>query len=76
MSAEISPGSKPLEEIHFPQDFILVFGSEGKGIDQEILAISDEIVHIEMDSRVKSLNVSSSSAIILNAARQRNQHCG
>ncbi len=76
VSAEISPGSKPLDEIHFPQDFILVFGSEGNGIDEDILAISDEIVHINMDSRVKSLNVSSSSAIIMNAARQRNQHCG
>lgn len=76
VSAEIYTGSKPLDEFTFPKDFVLVLGSEGNGIDQDILAISDEIVHIEMDSRVKSLNVSSSSAIILNAARQRNQLCG
>lgn len=76
VSAEISSGSKPLDECTFPKDFVLVLGSEGNGIDKDILAISDEIIHIEMDSRVKSLNVSSSSAIILNAARQRNQHCG
>jgi tRNA G18 (ribose-2'-O)-methylase SpoU len=50
-----------------------VLGSEGNGIDENILAISDDIVHISMDSRVKSLNVSSSSAIILNAARQRSR---
>jgi tRNA G18 (ribose-2'-O)-methylase SpoU len=51
----------------------VVLGSEGNGIDESILAISDEIIHVPMDSRVKSLNVSSSSAIIMHAARQRNQ---
>lgn len=76
ISAEISSGSKALHEFRFPEDFVLVFGSEGNGVDKDILAISDEIIHIEMDPRVKSLNVSSSSAIILHAARQRNQHCG
>lgn len=76
ISAEIATQSIPLSTFEFPHDFILVLGSEGKGIDEEILAISDNIVHISMDSRVKSLNVSSSSAIILHAARQRNQHCG
>lgn len=76
ISAEISSGSKALHEFRFPEDFVLVFGSEGNGVDKDILAISDEIIHIEMDPRVKSLNVSSSSAIILHAARQSNQHCG
>jgi TrmH family RNA methyltransferase len=65
-----------LNDYVFPQDFIVVLGSEGNGIEKDILAISDDIIHIPMDSRVKSLNVSSSSAIILHAARQRNQQCG
>jgi tRNA G18 (ribose-2'-O)-methylase SpoU len=76
ISAEINSYSRSLNDYDFPQDFIVVLGSEGNGIDENILAISDDIVHISMDSRVKSLNVSSSSAIILHAARQRNQQCG
>lgn len=76
ISAEINPRSRSVNDYQFPEDFILVFGSEGYGIDESILAISDEIVHIPMNPRIKSLNVSSSSAIILHAARQRNQHCG
>ena len=76
ISAEINSHSRSLIDYVFPQDFIVVLGSEGNGIDENILAISDDIIHIPMDSRVKSLNVSSSSAIILHAARQRNQQCG
>jgi tRNA G18 (ribose-2'-O)-methylase SpoU len=76
ISAEINSYSRSLNDYVFPQDFIVVLGSEGNGIDENILAISDDIIHIPMDSRVKSLNVSSSSAIILHAARQRNQQCG
>jgi tRNA G18 (ribose-2'-O)-methylase SpoU len=76
ISAEINSHSRSLNDYVFPQDFIVVLGSEGNGIEKDILAISDDIIHIPMDSRVKSLNVSSSSAIILHAARQRNQQCG
>ena len=73
ISAEINSHSRSLNDYEFPQDFIVVLGSEGTGVDEKILAISDDIIHIPMDSRIKSLNVSSSSAIILHAARQRNQ---
>jgi tRNA G18 (ribose-2'-O)-methylase SpoU len=76
ISAEIISHSKSLNDFVFPENYMLVLGSEGNGVDEDILAISDEIIHIPMDSRIKSLNVSSSSAIILNAARQRNQQCG
>lgn len=73
ISAEINSHSRSLNDYEFPQDFIVVLGSEGTGVDEKILAISDAIIHIPMNSRIKSLNVSSSSAIILHAARQRNQ---
>jgi tRNA G18 (ribose-2'-O)-methylase SpoU len=76
ISAEILPNSISVNEMEFPKDCIIVFGSEGKGVDDDILAISDHIIHIPMNSLVKSLNVSSSSAIILHRASQRNQHCG
>lgn len=69
ISAEITPISKNVSSYKFPPDFILVFGSEGYGISNDILAISDEIVHIPMSNSVNSLNVSSSSAVILHAAK-------
>jgi len=71
ISAEITPISKDVSTFTFPQDFILVFGSEGHGISNEILAISDEILHIPMFQSVNSLNVSSSSAIFLHAAKDQ-----
>ena len=69
ISAEITPNSKNVSTYKFPQDFIMVFGSEGYGVSNDILAISDEIIHIPMFNLVNSLNVSSCSAIILHAAK-------
>jgi tRNA G18 (ribose-2'-O)-methylase SpoU len=69
ISGEIASSSVSVTDFSFPQDFILVLGSEGYGIHDEILAISDSIVHIPMSSHLKSLNVSSSSAILLHAAK-------
>ena len=72
ISAEITPNSMNVENVAFPKEFILVLGSEGYGIDEGILAISDFIVHIPMSGLIKSLNVSSSSAIILHTAMTKN----
>jgi tRNA G18 (ribose-2'-O)-methylase SpoU len=49
----------------------LVFGSEGQGIESKILSIADEIIDIPMYNNVKSLNVSSSSAVFMYAAKLR-----
>ena len=73
ISGEITATSVSVTNFSFPKDFVLVLGSEGYGIDDEILAISDSIVHIPMSSKIKSLNVSSSSAILLHAAMSSNR---
>lgn len=73
ISGEITATSVSVTNFSFPKDFVLVLGSEGYGIDDEILAISDSIVHIPMSSQIKSLNVSSSSAILLHAAMSSNR---
>ncbi|HVR40366.1 MAG TPA: RNA methyltransferase, partial [Thermoanaerobaculia bacterium] len=46
------------------RDAILVFGNEGAGVSEEILLASRRIA-IPMSSRVESLNVASSAAILL-----------
>ncbi|MBI5324386.1 MAG: RNA methyltransferase [Ignavibacteriae bacterium] len=75
ISAEIESKSIPLTKYKFPSKFALVFGNEGKGIERDILNISDLIINIPITGNVNSLNVASSSAVILSKIyEQRNQN--
>ena len=50
----------------------IIMGSEGKGISQSMLALSDERAAIPMTGEITSLNVSVASAIFMyEAVRQR-----
>jgi len=51
----------------------LVLGGEGPGLSQQVVAAADQRVTIPMESPVESLNVASSAAVILYAAR-RSRH--
>jgi tRNA G18 (ribose-2'-O)-methylase SpoU len=44
---------------------VLILGSEGHGIDSQILGFSDAILEVPIDSQVDSLNVASAAAILL-----------
>ncbi|MBU3965252.1 RNA methyltransferase [Patescibacteria group bacterium] len=44
--------------------FCLALGSETRGVDKKILAISDRFIKIEMGGEIESLNVASAAAII------------
>jgi len=70
IASEINRNSIPINEIKFTRNSVIVFGSEGKGISEDILNICDKIVHIPITSEVQSLNVASSSAIILSKLNQ------
>ncbi len=69
ISIEISNNSIPIdifaENLNTMNKHIFVFGSEGGGVDLEILKMSDIVVHIPMDLSINSLNVAASSAISL-----------
>lgn len=52
-------------------DCCLVFGSEGSGIREKVLAACDEAVEIPMEKGVDSLNVASASAVFLFEARRQ-----
>ena len=61
----LDTNSKKISEICKVFDKIcIVFGNEGQGVDQEILALSDEKLMIEM-ANIDSLNVAVSAGIIL-----------
>jgi tRNA G18 (ribose-2'-O)-methylase SpoU len=56
---------KVLSQADFTRDCCVVFGSEGHGISQEVLAACDEAVAIPMSNEVDSLNVSAAAAVFL-----------
>lgn len=63
--------SQTITELDLSQPIALVFGTEKKGISDEVIALSDEFVTIPMYGFTESFNISVSVAIILNTLRQR-----
>jgi tRNA G18 (ribose-2'-O)-methylase SpoU len=64
---------RALYEGSFATECCIVFGSEGEGISENVLAACDELVAIPMNDGVDSLNVASASAVFLyEVQRQRN----
>ena len=64
-AAEISKGSTYLSNVITPKKWVLIMGHEGKGISQKVLELCDEVVTIEMQEGIKSLNVSVAASIIM-----------
>ena len=56
---------KVLSQADFTGDCCVVFGSEGHGISQQVLAACDEAVAIPMANQIDSLNVSAAAAVFL-----------
>jgi tRNA G18 (ribose-2'-O)-methylase SpoU len=61
-----------IQQANFAGDCCIVFGSEGQGISEPVLAACDECVAIPMSNEVDSLNVGSAAAVFLyETLRQR-----
>jgi len=56
---------KPIQEMMFPRQRLLVMGSEGKGISKKAKNKLDMLVSIEMRHAFDSLNVSAAAAILI-----------
>ncbi len=69
-AAEISEGSTMLRDVITPKKWVLIMGHEGKGISQNILDLCDEVLTIEMQEGVKSLNVSVAASVIMYQLKQ------
>lgn len=72
----IVAASEKAKTNYFENDFTIptaiVLGSEGKGIDKEILDVCDEKLRIPLQGEIDSLNVSVASGVILfEAVKQR-----
>ncbi|KFF05573.1 TrmH family RNA methyltransferase [Flavobacterium reichenbachii] len=67
ISLEITSDSKPLREVVVPknQKIALIIGNEINGISDELLKISNQIVHINMFGNNSSMNVVQAASIAL-----------
>jgi tRNA G18 (ribose-2'-O)-methylase SpoU len=58
-------GAIDYTNFHFPEKSVLVIGSEGHGIDKEILNVADSILYIPINENVAHLNASNAASIFL-----------
>jgi tRNA G18 (ribose-2'-O)-methylase SpoU len=66
LASELNENSKIIFDTKLDKNTALIFGNETKGIDKNILKLCNQILHIPIKNDIESLNVASSSAIILN----------
>ena len=59
------PGSVPLETAELPEACCLVFGSEGPGLTDEVVAACDRLVAITQHGSTRSLNAGAAAAIAM-----------
>jgi tRNA G18 (ribose-2'-O)-methylase SpoU len=59
------PGAEPLEAVALPRACCLVFGSEGPGLTDELVAACDRLVAITQHGSTRSLNAGAAAAIAM-----------
>ncbi|QSZ40757.1 RNA methyltransferase [Sulfurimonas aquatica] len=64
-AAEVKENATPLSKLQVAQKWVLLMGHEGHGIADEILALCDEVVTIEMQEGIKSFNVGVAASIMM-----------
>jgi len=64
-AAEVTKDSTPLASVKIVDKWVLLMGHEGSGLSEEILALCDEVVTIEMMTGVKSFNVGIAASIMM-----------
>ncbi len=64
-------GSQPLAKTTFPRDVVLVFGSEGGGLSDEMIGVCEKLVAIEQFGSTRSINVGVASGIAMYAWLQQ-----
>lgn len=66
---EITNSSINISSFTPPKNMCLVLGNEVQGLSDELLALCDDVVHIPMQGKKESLNVSVATGIALHALR-------
>lgn len=64
-AAEVTEDSTPLSSVHVSDKWVLLMGHEGSGLSNDVIALCDEVVTIEMMEGVKSFNVGIAASIMM-----------
>ena len=64
-SVELTEDAKDFQEMKYPQELAIVLGHEKRGVDEDILNLSDEKIYVPMRGFKKSLNVANCASIVL-----------
>jgi TrmH family RNA methyltransferase len=65
IASEINSTSKPIQKLDIKKQHAIIFGNESHGIESNVLDLCDEIIHIPTTENTKSINVATSSGIML-----------
>jgi len=64
-AAEVTPDATLLNEVAVKDKWVLLMGHEGAGLSDEVLALCDEVISIEMIKGIKSFNVGVAASLIM-----------
>lgn len=67
IAVDIVEGAVDLHSVALPEKAVLVFGSEGEGLSNDLLAVAESIVKIEQFGSTRSVNVGVASGIAMYA---------
>lgn len=65
VAVDIVPSAVDIRDIKKPNDAVLVFGAEGPGLSDEMLAAADQIVKIQQLGSTRSINVGVAAGIAM-----------
>lgn len=65
VAVDIVDGAMPLHEATFTQNTVLVFGAEGPGLSNELLAGAHKVVYIEQFGSTRSINVGVAAGVVM-----------
>jgi len=74
ISCELRQNAINIYDFEFPNKFVLIFGNEGKGISDDVLALSDTIVQIPIVPEADSLNVANATAIVMSEYNRKRRY--
>ena len=66
----INKQAKDIKEIQFEQSSAIVFGNEGNGLSAKEISLCDQQIYVNISSKIDSLNVASTVAIIAHKLSQ------
>jgi len=64
-AAEVTEDSTPLSSVKISDKWVLLMGHEGSGLSDDVIALCDEVVTIEMEEGVKSFNVGIAASLMM-----------